>query len=129
MSVYQGDELTSEGIATNIKTLQSAFPDLDEHFHDVFAGRIKDLGIGDKRLKDSINHVIDNCVYPKPTIAQFISYDKKVKLYNYQQMVNLNNELNGKAFEYYKRVNILNVTQSMYASIQDIEMYNLELVK
>lgn len=130
VSVYSGDNLTPEGLAKNIKTLQHAFPELDSNFHIVFADRIEDLKIGDNRLKDSINFVIDNCAYPKPTIAQFISFDKRVKLYDHRQMVELNNEMQGKAFTYHKQVVINGVDiKPIYANIKDIELYNLEVVK
>ena len=40
----------------------------------------------DQRMIDSIGYVIDNCLYPTPTIANLISYDRRVKLYTYQEV-------------------------------------------
>lgn len=125
MSIYQDDELTSMGLGLCINSLKSAFPDLNEGFHSVFADRINELGIGNKRLKDSINYVIDNCVYPKPTIAQFLSFDKKIKLYTYNQMLKMNNELQGKAFKLYNSVQIGESDKPLWASVQDISTYKL----
>ena len=33
-----------------------------------------------KRFFDAVNYTIDNCIYPEPTIAQILSYDKKIYL-------------------------------------------------
>ena len=82
VSIYTG-ELTNEGLVNAAMNLKKAFPQLSAGFIDIFNDRIKENGYSDQRLKDAISHVIDNCVYPTPTIAQFISYDKKMKLYNF----------------------------------------------
>lgn len=129
MSIYAGDKLTPEGLAKSITRLKSAFPELGANFYDVFADRIKELELGDERLLDSVNYVIDNCVYPKPTIANFLGFDKKVTLYNYEQMKKINHEMHGEGFKYYKRVEVPGVSISMYASVQDIEIYKLKLAK
>lgn len=65
--------------------LKLSFPALNSAFYDVFMYRIKDNGFSNQRLTDAVKYVIDNCVYPQPTIAQFISFDKKIKLYGYEQ--------------------------------------------
>ena len=127
-SIYRG-ELTGPCLVECIAKLRAAFPALTDDFHSVFGSRIKELGFGDKRLKDSINHVIDNCIYPTPTVAQFLTFDKRVKLYTYDQMVKLNNELNGLAFKIYNAVHVGTADKPMWASVQDIQNYNLRIWK
>lgn len=56
--------------------VSQAFPTLPEPFYDLLCERIKEHGFTDERLKKSVNYVIDHCIYPTPTIAQFISFDK-----------------------------------------------------
>jgi hypothetical protein len=125
MSVYSG-QLTKQVIAESAMKIRGAFPSLPLPFFDVFADRIKDNQFTDERLKASINHVIDNCVYPSPTIAQFLSYDKRVKLYSYNDMLKMT-ETNAKAFEQYKSVRIGEATKPLFALIADIDNYNLQL--
>jgi len=123
ISIYE-DQLTEKGLAEAIGRVFKAFPTLTVDFHDVLGDRIKEKGIGDKRLMDSVNYVIDNCVYPQPTIAQFLTFDKKVKLYDYSQMIKLNDEYNGKGFDYFTRLE-----NGYYASNKDIKDFNLKIAK
>ncbi len=88
-------ELTKHCIAESFLKIKSAFPDLLEGFYSVLADRIKSNEFTDDRLIKAVNHVIDNCKYSKPSVADFISveyqkpieegyidYDKLVKIWN-----------------------------------------------
>ena len=94
ITVYTG-ELTPETVLTSIKKIKATFPALSNDFYDIFMERVKDKGFSDQRLKDAVNHVIDTCQYPTPTLANFLSFDKRVKLYDYNQFCSLVTE--GKA--------------------------------
>jgi len=122
-SIYTG-KLTNECVASNVIKLNKAFPTLDGSFFDVFSDRIKDNKYNDSRLNDAVNHVIDNCIYPSPTIAQFISFDKMMKLYTYDDVLKMN-DLSQSAFKEYRPVRIGENTRPMYARLNDIEQYNL----
>jgi hypothetical protein len=100
---------------------------LPVEFFDILSNRLKENNFNDERLRDAVNHVIDNCIYPTPTIAQFIGFDKKIKLYTYNQVLKLNDELTGKAFEYYRPVRIDENEKPVYAHVNDISKYKLEL--
>lgn len=63
----------------------SAFPKLPNTFADILMERALEKGFTDNRLIDAINNVIDNCIYPEPTLANFLSFDKRAKIYNYGQ--------------------------------------------
>lgn len=60
-----------------MQKLKKAFPTLPEEFYDILCERIKEHELTDKRLIKAVNYVIDNCVYPTPTIANFILYDQE----------------------------------------------------
>lgn len=126
MSIYKG-ELTPKFLAESVIKVRQAFPALPVDFFEIFSDRIKENGFDDQRLNDAIMHVIDNCVYPTPTIAQFISFDKRIKLYNYNQILKLNDELSGKAFEYYRPVRIGENEKPGYAHVNDIKEFKLTL--
>lgn len=85
ISKYQGGELTPKAGADCVAKIKRSFPMLTNGFFDVFLDRCKDNGFNDERLIAAVNYVIDNCQYPTPTIANFISFDKKVKLFDYNQ--------------------------------------------
>lgn len=125
VSVYN-DGLTAKTVVEQVSKIKKSFPSLPPEFYDIFSERIKESGFSDRRLIKSVNKVIDNCIYPVPTIGQFIAFDEKIKLYTYQDMLRLANETKN-AFKLFKSVKIGSNTKPLYASVQDIEKYNLEL--
>jgi hypothetical protein len=125
MSVYAG-ELTKRCIAENTVKLKHSFPALEDGFYDVFYERLKANNYTDERLNDAIGHVIDNCIYPAPTIAQFISFDKRIKLYTYNQVLKMNDESQS-AFVTHRPVKMEGQSLPMYAHLNDIEKYKLKL--
>ena len=62
---------------------------------DILKDRFKANGFSDERLKASIDNVIDNYEgWDKlPNIANFIQFDKKVKLYTYTEFLHATKEL------------------------------------
>lgn len=117
ISIYKG-ELTPECLIRNMAKVKKSFADLDKDFFEIFSDAIKRNGFSDGRLNDAVNFVIDNCIYPRPTIAQFISFDKKVKIYSYAEIlvkVNL-----GDSFENYKTI-----AKDKWIKKYDAEMYGL----
>jgi hypothetical protein len=86
ISAYKG-ELTKEVYARSVAKIKAAFPQLPNEFYAVLGERIKAKGFSDERLSDAVNNVIDNCQYPTPTLAQFLSFDKKIKLHTYDEVV------------------------------------------
>lgn len=125
ISLYQG-QLTKKNVALNELKIKATFPSLPAEFYKVLANRIKENNFSDARLSDAVNHVIDNCVYPQPTIAQFISYDKEVKLYSYAEfMDHATAHRTGEPLM--KAVRVPWSKNPMWALISDIEKYNLEV--
>lgn len=117
ISIYT-EELTPKGLVENIAKIKKSFPELDKEFFDMLSDAIKRNNFGDIRLSHAVNNVIDNCVYPRPTIAQFISYDVKIKLKTIKEY--------RENPEYYKAVDI-GISRPMFATVYDIERYKLKL--
>lgn len=88
ISVYKG-ELTGKGIAQGMALAKHGFPALPPSFFEILIERAKAKGFSDNRLKDAICHVIDTCPYPTPALANFLSFDSKIKLYDYAQFCSL----------------------------------------
>lgn len=59
--------------------------DNDNSFFDLLSERLIENNFSGQRLKDAINHVIDNFQYKELTVADIIKFDRKVKLYTYTQ--------------------------------------------
>lgn len=88
ISIYRG-ELSQEAVAKSVARIKAAFPVLTPGFYVVLIDRMKEKGFSDERLKDSVNNVIDNCFYPTPSIANFLSFDSRVKIISYQELMNI----------------------------------------
>jgi hypothetical protein len=73
-------------MAKNFAKIKASFPGLAPDYFNVLSDMLFEYGFSDERLIDAVNHVISTCVYPQPTIANFLSFDKKVRLYTYQEM-------------------------------------------
>jgi hypothetical protein len=123
VSIYRGP-LTARVIVESAAKIKKAFPTLPIGFYQVFDERLKENNFTDSRLTDAVNHVIDTCIYPTPTIANFISFDKRVKVYTYSQYCKLCDEGDGKN---YQPVAINGNTKPVWAHINDINQFNLPL--
>lgn len=121
LSVYRG-ELTPKELARNAAKVKAAFPALPPEFFQILIERFKAKGFSDTRMIDAVNNVIDNCQYPTPTLANFLSYDKNVKLYTYQQFISLVTEHRA-SFETHTKVKFNGIF--LYVSKADKQRYNI----
>ena len=66
-----------------------AFPKMPDATFNLLKDRFKENNFTDERLRDSINNVIDTYQgWDKiPNIANFIQYDKKIKIYTYKESI------------------------------------------
>ena len=99
ISLYS-DELTKECVVKGGIIIKASFPNLSNEFISILSDRFMDKGFTDNRLNDCIKHVIDTCQYPTPTMAQFLSFDKRKKLYTYNDICLLVDK--GDNFKYYE---------------------------
>jgi hypothetical protein len=100
ISIYRGD-LTPKCIAQEVKKIQAAFPSLEPLWFNLLSERIIANNFSDQRLKDAIGYLLDNFRYPSPSIADIISFDKRVKLLTYGQLL-IENDKTGRAFKDYE---------------------------
>lgn len=105
-----------------VATIKKAFPDLDPNFYDVLLEMAKEQGMTDTRLMDSVKNTIINCQYPTPTVANFLSYDKKIKLYDYSDMLKMH-QLDRNVFKIYRPIIIHGQNKPLWAHKCDIENY------
>lgn len=88
VSRYVSGRLTELGIARVTAYVRASFPSLGRDFPAMLVEAMIRNQFSDERAIDAVNHVIDNCEYPEPTIARFISYDRKVRLYSHSDVCN-----------------------------------------
>ena len=125
ISLYKGS-LSTPCVIQTITRVKNAFPTLPEGFYEIFSERIIDCGFTDERLKDAVNNVIDTCVYPTPTIAQFISWDKRVKVFKYPDIVKMAED-DPKVFDRYKRVEMEGLPEAVWIHVNDIAKYKIKV--
>lgn len=122
ISLYRGT-LTPKFVIQTVGKIKKAFPALPIGFYEVFDDRIQEHGFNDDRLRDAVNNVIDTCPYPTPTIANFISFDKKFKIYTYNEFLKMCDEgigTNLKALKFPDRI------YPVWAHIDDIKKHSLK---
>jgi hypothetical protein len=125
ISIYKG-ELTLNNIAQCTARIKKSFPALPVGFYEVFAERIKANGFTDDRLQDAVANVIDTCPYPTPTIANFISFDKTIKIYHYHQMIKMADELGKEIWNSYMPVKFPDRAKLVWVHVDDIKKYHFE---
>lgn len=72
--------------AKEIARMKIIFPNLSAGFFDILLERAKEKGFTNERLTDAVNNVIENCRFPTPSMAEFISFDKRIKLFSYNEV-------------------------------------------
>jgi hypothetical protein len=99
ITLYNDNPACDELIATELYKLKVSFPDLSNDFISVLSERLRVNNFTDKRLVDAIGNVIDNFQYKKPNISDIIGFDKKLKLYTYNEVYEF--ILEGESWENY----------------------------
>ena len=86
LSLYQDRPATIDEMAQAIRTLRIAFPRSGDEFFSLLYERMKKNQFTAKRLEDAVEHVIDNFPYKELNVADIVSFDKRVKLYDKNQI-------------------------------------------
>ena len=86
ISIYSGPVATQTEIKSEVRKLMAAFPQVSNDFLIVLIERMIDKKFTKERIKEAINHVIDTNPYQRPSIADIISFDRKIKVYTYSEI-------------------------------------------
>lgn len=105
MSLYQGEIAPKEFVEIKLKLLQIVFPDIDNGYMIVLLERMIAHRFTKERIADAISYVIDSCKYKRPSIAEIISFDRKIQTYSYQEIAN-KCAPGYSAFDHFERVKI-----------------------
>ena len=92
VSLYKKGKVSAETFAQGIKRIKAAFPKLPALWYELLDEMLDVEKFTDERFKDSVYHLIKNCPYPEPTIANIISFDKHIILFTYDELIKMSND-------------------------------------
>ncbi len=124
-SLYSGDIVSDGTILNGCKAIKQSFPSLTAEFYVDLSETVKRERFTDARFRDAVDHIIKTCVFSVPNIADFVSYDKKVKVYDYEGYLKQCNEGLGKNLVPMK---LGNPPKPVWVHISDIEEHKLNTV-
>jgi hypothetical protein len=126
ISIYKG-ELTKQALVEQTKRVLKMFPKFPQPMLEELKNAFADNGFSDERMKDAVNHVRDTYEgWDKlPNIANFIQFDKKIKVLTYDELVILVNEKTAKMCDYIPINTGLSKPRWVLKELQ--EKYKLEL--
>ena len=92
VSLYKPGEVSAEAFAHGARRIKDAFPKLPANWYSVLEEMIDEERFDDLKFKDAVINLIKTCPYPEPTIANILGYDKKVRIYSYQELLEKHNK-------------------------------------
>jgi hypothetical protein len=113
ISLYS-DELTARGVMENVARIKRAFPQLKDGFYEILSDMIKKDGFTDQRLADAVDNVIRNCIYPEPTLAQFLSWDKKRRVISFEEAADLAYKAGRNITDLFEQIELPNYKRKMW---------------
>ena len=125
LSLYSGS-LSNPAVIENVVKLKRAFPSLPAGFYEVFSDRLVANGFGDDRLRDAVDHVIDTCVYPTPTIAQFMGFDQRIEINTYEAMLKKAHEFGVEAWNNYTPIKFPDREKPVWVRNDDVKKYHIK---
>ena len=126
ITLYNDKQAEPKLIAEEVVKLKSAFPAISNEFLDVLSERIYANNFTEERIRDAVAYVLDNFRYRQPTIADVISFDKRVKVYSYVQILRMLVEVGPSVWNDYKPVKIEGVDRTVYVNIAEAESLGLK---
>lgn len=97
ISLYGEGKVSTKVLANCFIGLKKAFPKLPDGWYDILEKLLDTEKFTDKRLIDATNNLIKTCVYPEPTIANILGYDKKAKVWTYEEALAFSNDFSTEA--------------------------------
>lgn len=87
ISKYSDSKAGLDDIKMAVKRLGMSRFELDNEFIAQLSESIIRNGLTRQRVKDATDHVIDTCSYKSFRISDFVGFDKKRRVYTYDEVV------------------------------------------
>lgn len=129
ISIYKSGKVSAETFAYGSKKIQDAFPKLHAGWFKILDQMIDEEKFSEERFRDAVNFLIKNCIYPEPTIANIISFDKTVKVFTISELKEKFKDsyymgaTYDPIFTEYERIDFYG--QERFAKKEDVMKYNL----
>ena len=125
VSIYSGGR-TKQGLMAAISKILIAFPGLSKEQADLLKDRFAENNFTDERMMDAAKHVIDTYEgYGKiPNIANFIRFDKQVKIMTYRELCSAHDK-GDLAFGDYEPVD-MGGEKPFFAKAIDVDRYKIK---
>lgn len=86
VSIYRGEPATAEEVFVGMNRLRTAFPKMSPEFFNLLSERVTAKKFTSARLRDAVNHLIDNFSYKELNVSDVIKFDKRHRLYTYNEV-------------------------------------------
>lgn len=93
ISAYGKGEISKVKFAEAVIKIRAAFPKLKNGFFNILESELKNDDWTEKRLDDAIDNLVKTFKYPEPTLANILSYDKKVLFFTYQEILEMSKDM------------------------------------
>jgi hypothetical protein len=87
ISVYGKGKVSAEVFARGCKKIKSAFPDLPKGWYEVLNEFLDIEKFTDKKFADAVVNLIKTCKYPRPTVAEVLSFDRMKRKWTHAEIV------------------------------------------
>lgn len=87
ISLYNDQPADEAAWAVQALRITSVFPEVGSNaaFMNELSKAVARKRMTAKQLEDAIDNLVDNCKYPRFSISEVVSYDKKVRLYSHAE--------------------------------------------
>jgi hypothetical protein len=129
LSFYGIGQVTAQTLAGCVSEIKKSFPKLPAGWFDVLEKMLDEEGFTDQRLIDATKALIRTCEYPEPTIARIIGFDRSVKVYSYNELLEHKKDAAPQErFEYLNSFDRINFFGELrYAKKDDIRHFSLPI--
>ena len=97
MTLYADQQADVRDIATQLNRLKAAFPRNETLFFNILAERVVAKAMTRSQLTEAVNRLIDGFPYKELSVSDVIGWDKRIKLYSHNEVVDLCSLPNPKA--------------------------------
>ena len=123
ISIFAG-VLTEDHIEKQITLLKNTFPKLKKEWFAILYDFLKEDKFTNERLTAAVRECIRTCVYPEPAMAEILSFDRKIELFYYEDMMKKLSENGIRIWDHYTNIEIDG--KSCWCSNSDYDKYKFK---
>ena len=87
VSVFKDGNVSAETWAEGSKMLSQAFPRLPIEWFKILREFVKGENFSDEKFMYAVRNLIKTCIYPEPTIASILNFDVRVRIYEWNEII------------------------------------------